>query len=277
MTDAHGRLADWLAAANHGDPPRDVALHAAGCGECLAKAAAVDALAAIDPGRAPDPPLVGARPARPSPLAPLARAGAGFAAIALLGGAVLIGSAALFADRAPATGGGDTLATPAEGVLGAADGPEQAPDPGSPSSSPSSSPSPEEAHGSPEPEESTDEPDATTGPAAPAPVITVPGGAPPPTTPPTATPIGTPTPGSTVAPTLEPTPPPSPTQTPTPTPTPTPAPATPTPALTPTPTPTGDGSTATTASCSDGIDDDGDLLVDELDPGCLLGSGEGDL
>jgi hypothetical protein len=56
--------------------------------------------------------------------------------------------------------------------------------------------------------------------------------------------------------TPEPTPPPTPQPTPEPTPPPTPEP-------TPEPNPSGE--------CVDGIDNDGDLLIDILDPGCLLG------
>jgi hypothetical protein len=69
---------------------------------------------------------------------------------------------------------------------------------------------------------------------------------------------------------------PTPTPNPIPTPTPqitaeislppgvTPAPPTPTPI--PTPTPPDD--------CEDGVDNDGDLLIDELDPGCILDGNE---
>jgi hypothetical protein len=46
---------------------------------------------------------------------------------------------------------------------------------------------------------------------------------------------------------------------------PTPAPPTPTPIPTPEPTPV---PTPVPAACANGVDDDGDLLVDDADPGC---------
>ena len=60
-----------------------------------------------------------------------------------------------------------------------------------------------------------------------------------------------------------PTPPPS-APGPTPAPTPTPEPPTPAPTPEPEPTPSTDG------TCSNGVDDDGDALIDLVDPGCLL-------
>jgi hypothetical protein len=76
-------------------------------------------------------------------------------------------------------------------------------------------------------------------------------------------------------PTPEPTPVPTPEPTPVPTPEPTPVPTveiTPSPSPIETPVPTASASAAVN-ECTDGIDNDGDGLIDLLDPGCLLGSG----
>ena len=91
-----------------------------------------------------------------------------------------------------------------------------------------------------------------------------------PTVAPTPEPTPPPTPEPTVAPTPEPTPPPTPEPTVEPTPEPTPEPTvepTPEPTLAPTPEPTA----APVSECADGIDNDGDQLVDLADPGCALG------
>lgn len=78
-----------------------------------------------------------------------------------------------------------------------------------------------------------------------------------------------------VSPTLEPTPAPTttPSPTPDPTPSPTPDPPDPTPSPTPDPTP----SPPIASNCSDGVDNDGDLLIDGFDPGCIVGDSESDL
>ena len=117
----------------------------------------------------------------------------------------------------------------------------------------------------PEPAFSTPPP---TGPTqAPAPTD-----APAPSSAPTTPAPGTVTPAPTPAPTPPP-PDPTPQPTPTPTPAPTPPPPDPTPQPTPTPTPT---PPPADTSCTNGVDDDGDLLPDLLDPGCLLGDSEFD-
>ena len=274
MTDLHDRFLTWLAEATPGDPPRDLALHASGCDECLASAAAVDALRTINLGSAPEPPELVGQAAPPPRLLRVARAGAGFAAVALLGGAVLIGTAALLDDRSPTTGGGLAPAdAPAEGVLGAAGGPSLTPE-ATESSTPTAAESPDADDASPTP-------DGTSAPVVPAPtaVATVPGSAPRPVTPPPP-PAPTPpppTPAPTLTATATPAPTPAPTAEPTPSPTPivTPAP-TPAPTPTATPTPSDGGTTGSTTSCTNGVDDDGDLLADDLDLGCQLGTRESD-
>ena len=81
--------------------------------------------------------------------------------------------------------------------------------------------------------------------------------------PPPATPIPAPTATATLPPTPSASPPSA-------TPTPTPVPATPTPSPQPTEAPIPTPSPTMSVDCSDGVDNDGDLFVDLLDPGCLL-------
>lgn len=54
--DLHARFDGWLADGAPGEPPRDVAIHASVCRECLHKGAALDALGSIDLGLAALPP-----------------------------------------------------------------------------------------------------------------------------------------------------------------------------------------------------------------------------
>lgn len=266
-TDPHERFAGWLAAGAADDPPRDLALHASACNECLSRAAAVDALSSVDPGVAPEPPLhVGVAPRRTG-LVPVARAAAGFATLGLLGAAMIVAANALLVDRSQGGTAGESDASPVEGVLGAAFEPTQTPEAASASPSPSDEPS-DEASPEPTPSPQTSRAPTQIGPAPPA--VTIPAGTPRPTPAP-------PTSGPTRAPSTMPTPSPDPAPTSTPTPVPTPTPP-PTPPPTPTPEPTpSEPSASSAASCTNGVDDDGDLLVDQLDPGCVLGSKESDL
>lgn len=266
MTDPHERFAGWLAAGAADDPPRDLALHASACDECLSRAAALDGLSEIDPGAAAEPPIHVGTARRGAGAVPVARAAAGFATLGLLGAAVILAASAVVPDGSP---GGRDVSTPSrapvEGVLGAAVEPTQTPEAASPSPSPSDEPD-EEASSEPTPSQRTGR---TPAPFVPAPT-------------PVAVPAGTPQPTPappTIGPTQEPTPTPPPTSVPDPTPTPTPVP-TPEPTSTPTPTPApspSESSATSAASCTNGVDDDGDLLADEVDPGCVLGSKESDL
>ena len=256
MNELHDKFDAWISAGADEDPPRDVALHASGCDICLRLAASFDALVAVDPGLAPAPPL---RAARVSPLsrAPARLARSAAAALAVV---AVVGAGALFGANALRPRSGDEIAdatpTPqvAEGVLGAAGGPTQAPSRGAGASA--SAPASGEASATPIP--SPTPRGAAAVPASPLPTI---GGGPPPASAMPATPLATPGPTTapTSAPTAAPTPPPPP---PTPSPSPTPTP-------TPSPTPT-----ATPDDCADGLDNDGDLLIDALDPGCVLDGNE---
>jgi hypothetical protein len=294
----------WLVEAVPGDPPRDLAVHASTCAECMSRATALDALRSIDVGVADVPPVLTHRPASPSTIIIARRWAAGLAsaavivlAIAALTNPFNIGSVGGFRI------GGEASPTPNEGVLADAFGPpgDGAATGASPSASATDDPT-----GSPGPLETpfqgfAADPRASAAPGFPsAPFIPgVPGFTPLPTGP--TVPVGTPTPipapgGSTPVPsesapppTPEPTPPPTqqpteaPTPTPPPAPTPTPPPApTPTPPPAPTPTPT--PPPALDPSCVNGIDDDGDGRIDLLellpgispDPGCVLGLSEWD-
>ena len=242
--DPHERFAEWLAAGAEGDPPRDAALHASMCDECMRAVAAFDSLQAIDPGAAPLPPLRALASDRPTPFG-AARIAVGAFAVILLAASVSIGATGLLrqtqsaADASP-TQGGDVLAG--------------APSPRSTQRLPSPTPTASaRARLSASPsasEETAAPPNATFAPTqAPPPGTQVP--------PPPATPEPTAPPSATAPPSPTPPPPtPSPTEAPTPTPTPSPE-----------PTPTPD-------DCENGVDDDGDTLVDLLDPGCLLDGNE---
>lgn len=231
MSDPHDRFAAWVADGAAGDLPRDVALHAAGCDECLAVAGALDALAAVNLDAVELPPML-AVPARgASPLATIARRSAGAAALGLLALVVAALGSGWPLDQSPSTGDAAALepSARAEGVLGGAAGPSPSEDDATPSptGSPDATPT------------ATNDPAATSAaaPVQPAPTTrqiptagpTVPAATPPPS----ATPTPVPSP-STPAPTATP----RPTTTPTPTPTPTPATPTPLPTASATPSPT---------------------------------------
>jgi hypothetical protein len=246
--DLHARFGEWLLAGTAADPPRDVAVHASVCPGCGEAMAAFDALAAIDPGRATLPPSrIGATAARRSGPRGWRVAGA-VAGVTLAVALTAVGLSQLATLGAPGAGAVDE--TPAQGVLGgtgqpsptgpAASGFEGGVTSGSPTPGSSFSAAPTLV---PQP----------SGPAATQP-------------PATASPTATGTPGATLGPTPGSTPTPMPTAVPTPTPSPTPIP-TPTPVPTPEPTP------VPLAQCADGIDNDGDGLIDfgsdpENDPGC---------
>jgi hypothetical protein len=55
MNEGHRRFQEWLTAGAESDPPRDAAVHASVCDSCRQSTAALDQLAAVDPGRAPIP------------------------------------------------------------------------------------------------------------------------------------------------------------------------------------------------------------------------------
>jgi hypothetical protein len=238
VSDLHETFETWLVRGAREELPRGVALHASACSDCLRAAAALDALAAIDPGAAEMPPIriyVGRGDRRRRLVPVMATAAVAVLAVAtgIVAGTILLGPPA-DDDVAAAT------PTIAEGVLGGGIFPTDsasATASATPSATPTSTMSPSPT------------PIVGEGPQQPNPTM---GGGPPPTTDspstprPTATPRAvtpTPTPVVTAEPTDEPTP--VPTLVPTPIPTPTP-------------------------QCSDGIDNDDDGFTDfGSDLGCL--------
>lgn len=219
--DLHARLEDWIVGGAEGDPPRDVALHASTCDECLRLIAAFESLVAIDVGAAPPAPAWRVAVTAGPRTGAVRLAVGGVAAVLLVASALAGAPGGIFGSPTPPVAvetsapfiGGDVLS----GVPTAR--------PTSEASDPSPTPRRTER-----PSPTTGQP--TNGEAAPAPSF------PPAIAPPipaaTAAPIVTPVP--TVAPTAAPTaPPPPPPPTPTfPPPTPTPEPTI-VPTLPPTP------------------------------------------
>jgi len=249
MTDLHETFRSWLMAGARDALQRDVALHASACPDCLRAVAAFDALAGVDPGAAPEPPAwaPGTRLWTPRSIL-VARTVAGLAAATLIAAAGFVAAGGMLGREDPPLTGA-RQSPQGEGVLGDQAGP------------PSSSATPSEGA---TPSESASATALPTDSAGPIPQDVPPmGGGPPPIS--TLVPTPTPRPQ-----TLEPTPAPTPrptvrvTPTPIPTPIPTPVP-TPVPTLVPTPVPD---------DCEDGIDNDGDLLIDVLDPGCAVDGNE---
>jgi hypothetical protein len=238
--DLHARFVDWLADGAEGEPPRDLALHASSCEDCMRSVAAVDSLRAIDVGAAPLPPLHRVAEDRARPIG-VARVAVGGLAVILLGASVAIAASGFFRATPPA----DEPARSAEGVLAGAPSPDNTDRPvrDTPTPSPSASPAPS---ASPTVAASLE---ATAAPAA------APAPAPPQPAPGTAAPQ----PPRTAAPQ-----PPAPTAAPaTPAPTapppqPTPSIVVPPPTASPSPTPT----LIPLAACSNGVDDDGDTFID---------------
>jgi hypothetical protein len=245
-TDAHEGFTAWLQGGAPGEPPRDLALHAAFCADCRAAMAAFDLLSTIDTGRAPMPPSrPAARPPRRRMVSPrLIAAGASLVILAAGGWAVTSGRLPV-----PLGAGSGGSPSPVQQVLGGfGAGHVVSPTPSLDGASSPAEPSATEAS------ESSDaaslEPGATPGPVTTAgPDVTGPADPSSPRPTATARPTRHPSPSGTATPT-EPPPSVDPTAPPTAEPTPTPD------------------------DCDDGVDNDGDLLVDIADPGCVVDSYE---
>jgi hypothetical protein len=253
--DPHGRFDDWLLAGARGEPARDLALHASLCAACTARISAIDLLTAVDPGRAPMPPfLVGAAGRPITAVRRASRLVAAFAGVTVA--AALIGLAGWrmidlqrLAERVDANAG----ERPGQAVLGGTGESSQPPSPAATVAAPSSS----EPTATPRPTQAA----GASAPPAPQPIL--PGATPRPSTPRPSLPAN---PSISVSPSASATPTAAGSPTPTPT-----APVTPTPSATATPTPE---PSPGPDDCADGIDNDGDLLIDTLDPGCLLDGNE---
>lgn len=118
MSDPHGRFLAWLLDGGQGDPPRDLAVHAALCATCMDWVAAHDALHRIDVGRAPLPPLHPSAVTRPSALHQAVRFAAAAASMLLVAAAIVLGASQILAGRAGNEPG------PTGGVLAASGSPE---------------------------------------------------------------------------------------------------------------------------------------------------------
>jgi hypothetical protein len=297
--DSHDALQDWLMGGAEGDPPLSGATHAAACEACSRSVEAMNALALIDLDHATAPVRA---PSRPATLGAASRLGderfVNAAVIVLAVGLALAAIGPLSPSTRSADGtdvfaeeeilGGIGFQPPAASDVLTGETPAPEPEPGD---VPSGTPPPPDDPGPGDPASGSTNGDAD-GSASPGPTpgdpdaeptpgnTPDPGGdpTPAPTPPPTAPPTALPTPGpSAPEPTAEPTPEPSvpePTAEPTPEPTTsTPEPTSePTPVPTPVPTPTPEP--AAVSECVDGVDNDGDLLIDALDPGCLLDDDE---
>ncbi|HET6657290.1 MAG TPA: hypothetical protein VFG61_05295 [Gaiellaceae bacterium] len=224
MTDLHETFRTWLVAGAHDALPRDVALHASACPDCLRTVAAFDTLAGVDPGAAPEPHVTAPATRLWTPRALLvARGAAGVAAVALIAAAGFVAAGALFGQPSDALTAA-RQSPQGEGVLGNQGGPSASATPSESARAATESPSPtaeQSASVEPIPE---DNPPMGGGP------------------PPISTLRPTPTPRPTIAPTSAATPRPTSGVTPTPVPPtpvpPTPTPIPPTPEITPTPLPT---------------------------------------
>jgi hypothetical protein len=233
--DPHVRFDEWLLAGARGEPQRDLALHATLCAACTARIGALDLLAAVDPGRAAQPPpLASGR----RPVVGLGRAGRYAAALAGVTLAVaLVGLAGWrlvelrgLTERVDANAG----ETPGQAVLGgtgessgtaSAEASEAAPS--TAAAAATASPVQTAAATVRPATPPVIPPAATPRPATPRPsVSTSPSASAVPSESATPTPAGipTPAPSGSESPTPSPTPTPAPTETPTPEPTPTPSP-----------------------------------------------------
>ena len=265
----HRRFTDWLAAAPSGDPPRDLAVHAASCPECQRIVAAMDELASVDLALAglPEAP---APPGRGTWLILTRRAALAGASLAAFAAVAFIGWRFFLAPEATLLGAGSSPSS-SQGVFGVGS-PQPSTIPGAEGSLVPAPPGASQSDG----------PD-TTAPPAPPSGPAGPGQTPIPSVQPTSGPVANVPPGPTAQPTsaANPTPPPPPRPTPRATPAPpppppptpraTPAPPPPTPAPTPPPPPPTPAPTPAPplAECADGQDNDGDGFVDLLDLDCL--------
>lgn len=243
--DLHDAFRRWLISGQSGTLPRDVALHASACPECMRATAAFDGLSTIDPAAAPEPPVIGdLTPPRTRTLPGwLVPAGAsvvlGILTVSAIALNLSLDSRSLAA-AAPPSATASAAATPAGEVLGDQRSPRA-----SATATPTETPEASAAGASATPGAAS-----TPGATGPRPTFQ---GTPLPTAVPTTTsaPSASASASGSASATASPTPtasqatPPPPTATATPTPTPAPAPA-----------------------CSNTLDDDEDGLIDGADPGC---------
>jgi hypothetical protein len=239
VIDPHRAFTDWAMGGAPGEPPRVAAVHASVCSDCQSLVEAFDELSRIEIGASPLPALSQAGRNRRLGTVRFVRRPAAVAAAVLLVGTVAV---ALSGGVQPAGSEPSSRPSITEGVLGGAASATAQPTATAASDSVQPSASPSGSETDPEPTA------APTSIATPRPPVVV--STPRPTVLATASPTANPTPIPTPRPTAPPTPPPTPVPTPAPTPTPVPD------------------------DCADGVDNDGDLLIDAADPGCLLDGNE---
>jgi hypothetical protein len=108
--DQHERFLAWLDDGAAGPLPRDVAIHASVCTVCQQRIAALDALRAVDPGRAPLPPSRLVPVVEPGGLRAAGRFAGAAVAVTVVGTLLAVGAGQLVADRLGQTSpGGQVL------------------------------------------------------------------------------------------------------------------------------------------------------------------------
>jgi hypothetical protein len=194
MNEPHARFSAWLASGAHGEPARDLALHASVCPDCARAITALDLLGQIDPGRAPMPSWDGAGE-ESGGLLRATRFAAAAAGVMLVAVVVGIGASQLIVGARVSGDVAFGSETPAQGLLGGAGTPVASATPASSSiAADSPTASPTEAAGT----------QFVLPTARPTPRPT-----PTPTRTPRPTPTANPTPTTTPAPSESPTPVPS--------------------------------------------------------------------
>lgn len=108
--DLHDRFLAWLDDGAVGPLPRDAAIHASVCAICQQRIAALDALRAVDPGRAPLPPSRLVPTAEPGGLRAAGRFAGAAVAVTMVGTLLAVGAGQLVAGRlGQAAPGGQVL------------------------------------------------------------------------------------------------------------------------------------------------------------------------
>lgn len=128
--DPHDLLEAWLAEGADGDPPREVALHAAVCDACSRRIGAFDALAQVDVSAGGSPPPLPARSRIVVGLA-WARVGAAIAGTVVAGIIVVFAASQLvgFVGTLPAPSDGVALGSASQGAPEDSDGGSRGPEP----------------------------------------------------------------------------------------------------------------------------------------------------
>jgi hypothetical protein len=243
VIDPHRVFTDWVIGGSPEEPSRVAAVHASACAECQRLVEAFDELSRTAIDATPLPAL----DARRNPRLATMRIVRWSAAV--IAGVILVATIAVALSGRVPPAGAQPSPRPGvtEGVLGGAASPDTSPTATATATArETAEPSASASAVGTDPEPTPTPPSIVT--PQPPPVVATPR----PTTIATAAPTASPTPVPTAQPTAVPTPAPTPVPTPVPTPSPSPVPD----------------------DCEDAVDNDGDLLIDALDPGCLLDGNE---